>query len=486
MKGLLFFVLFILPYFTLQAQVKLGSIFTDDMVLQAENEIKVWGKAKPLASLTVSLGKSTTTVKAGQDGKWMAILPKMKYGGPYQLKVEGDGAITLNNVMLGEVWFCAGQSNMRWFVRDSKNAKAEITNADYPNIRFFVSPLKGTHEPQEEIENVKWEVCTPQSIPMKTAVGYFFGKELQKKLKGVAIGLIDISYGGASITAFMDKETCENSKQADFIKKYTGNFLNSYNERKAKWDENPEGKPPYYPENVLTGMSYNYMVHPLVPFQVRGAIWYQGETNAWHPERYIDMFGEYITMMRTVFQNPEMPYYFVQLAGFRGREGAKRDLGRWGNFRLAQEECLKFENTGMATAFDIGEEYDIHPKNKQEVGRRLSLLALKNTYGHKKVIDKGPTFKNFKFEDDKVILTFENIGKKLVVTEGEKITGFLYKKGNEYESVEGKIIGKNKVEIPYQEGDLYYAYENFFVPNLYNSANLPATPFKIKINKPVK
>ncbi|NME70743.1 sialate O-acetylesterase [Flammeovirga aprica] len=486
MKKLYFLVVLFLPFLSLQAQVKLSSIFTDDMVLQAEKEIKVWGKAKPSATLFISLGKSTTTVKVDENGKWMAVLPAMKYGGPYQLKVEGDGVVILNNVMLGEVWFCAGQSNMRWFVRDSNNKEEEIANADYPNIRFFVSPLKGTHEPQDEIKNVKWEVCTPKSIQMKTAVGYFFGRELHKELKGVAIGLIDISYGGASITAFMDKETGEKSKQAEFIKTYTGNFLKAYNEKKAKWDENPEGKPPFYPENVMTAMSYNAMVHPLVPFQVRGAIWYQGETNAWHPERYIDMFGEYITMMRSVFQNPEMPYYFVQLAGFKGRKGAKRNLGRWGNFRLAQEECLKFENTGMATAFDVGQDYDIHPRNKQEVGRRLSLLALKNTYGKKKVIDKGPTLKSVGFKGDKVILTFDNVAKKLVLTSGENVKGFLYKIGNDYEEVEAKLIGKNKIEIPYKEGELYYAYENYFEPNLYNSVNLPATPFKAVISKPVK
>lgn len=486
MKKIYLLLLLFSPIFALQAQVKLGSLFQNNMVLQAEKEIRIWGKAKPSSQLAISLGKSETSIQVGKDGKWKATLPKMKYGGPYQLKVKGTETITLKNVMVGEVWFCSGQSNMRWFTRDANYPKREIAEANYPQIRFFAVPLSGSATPKDEVKNTKWEVCSPKSVSNKTAVGYFFGRELHKKLKGVAIGLIDISYGGASISTFMDAETVKNSSELAGIERRNKGFLKSYNKEKAKWDKNPTKKEPYYPENNLASFCFNDMIHPLIPYAVRGLIWYQGETNAGEPKPYVTWYGEYIEMMRKHFQDENMPAYFVQLAGFKGVKGHEMQHPSWAIFRLAQAECLKFKNTGMATAYDIGEAHDIHPRNKQEVGRRLSLLALKNTY-EKNVVAEGPTFEKYKVKGDKAILYFSHVGKKLKSISNSPIEGFSYKTSDgNYKPVEAKLIGKNKVEVPYQEAELYYAFENCPKIELFNSANLPMYPFKVLISKPVK
>ncbi|WP_281614754.1 sialate O-acetylesterase [Flammeovirga sp. SubArs3] len=464
--------------------LKVAEIFTNDMVIQADKEIRVWGKADPKSKVDVLLGKSKVSVETDNEGKWKAILPKMKYGGPYQLMVRSKETITLNNVMVGEVWFCAGQSNMRWHVRGSKNKKEEIAAANHPNIRFFTVPESGIDTPQENFKTkVKWEVCTPESVDDKSAVGYFFGKKLQEELKGVTIGLIDISYGGSSISTFMDAETIKNSKAPEGIANRNKGFLAAYERRMEEWRKDTSKKEPYYPENCLGSFCYNYMYHPLVPYSVRGTIWYQGETNAGEPDPYVVWFGEYVNMMRDRFENEDMPVYFVQLAGFLGRKGAEMKYPSWAKFRLAQAECLKLENTGMATAYDIGEDYDIHPKNKQDVGLRLSLLALKNTYG-KKVVAEGPSYKKFKIDGDKVVIEFSNVAKKLVASTGkETIHGFMYETSpGVYEDVEAKIISKNKIEVPYKEATLYFSYKNYDIIELYNSENLPVYPFKVSIH----
>ncbi|WP_044210817.1 sialate O-acetylesterase [Flammeovirga sp. OC4] len=463
--------------------LKLADIFTNDMVIQADKEIKVWGKAEPNTPIKVSLGNKSTSVKSDQEGKWKAILPKMKYGGPHTLEVNGKEKRSFTNVMVGEVWFCAGQSNMRWFVRDAKNPKEEIAAANHSNIRFFTVPLSGSEFPQEHFtQKTKWEVCTPKSVAQKTAVGYYFGRELQEKLKGVAIGLIDISYGGASISTFMDAETVKNSKSIQGIKKRNKNFLAAYERQMDEWRKDTSKRPPHYPEQYLGSFCYNDMYHPIIPFSVRGTIWYQGETNEGEPDPYVIWFGEYIEMMRDHFENEEMPFYYVQLAGFAGTKGSEMKYPSWATFRLAQAKCLKYENTGMATAYDLGEPNEIHPKNKQEVGRRLSLLALRDTYG-KKVIAQGPTYKSYKVNGDKVVLEFSNVAKRLVSTTAtSSVKGFMYEiTPGTYEAVEAKIIGKNKVELPLKAATLYYSYENYAAIDLYNSERLPVYPFKVAI-----
>ncbi|ANQ52478.1 sialate O-acetylesterase [Flammeovirga sp. MY04] len=485
MKKTLNTFLFILIALNAFGQLKFAEVFQDNMVLQANKEIQIWGEGKPSSEFKISLDKKAVNVKVNKDGKWSVSFPKMKYGGPYELKAEGNETITYKNVMVGEVWFCAGQSNMRWFVRDANNPREEIKNSsNYSNIRFLAMPLSGSDTPKTEVK-AKWEVCSSTTIKNKTAVGYFFGKELSDNLKGVAIGLIDISYGGASISTFMDAETIKNSPEIEGIERRNKNFLAHYHKQKKKWDENPEGKAPYFPENCLGSYCFNDMIHPLIPYTVQGMIWYQGETNAGEPKPYITWYGEFVGMMRKHFKNENMPTYFVQLAGFKGVKGREMQNESWAMFRLAQAECLKFENTGMATAMDVGEAHDIHPRNKQEVGRRLSLLALRDTY-KKKVIAEGPTVKSYKVDNNKLIITFDNVAKQLTTSDGkDEVIGFAVRNDEgKLDAISAKIIGKNKVEVNLQGNNLImYAYAKFPECNLYNSANLPATPFNLNIDQ---
>jgi sialate O-acetylesterase len=370
------------------ANVKLASIFSDHMVLQADKTIVVWGTADIAELVTVEINGFKAISRTTINRKWKVELPAMKYGGPYELKVSGDNIVVLKNVMIGEVWLCAGQSNMRMTVKGVSNAKEEMAQADYKNIRFLTIPNSGNTEPQNTV-NASWEVCSPKSIASKTAVGYFFGRELNTELN-VAIGLIDVSYGGATIFTFMDESTVEKTIDTATFNGVQKQRWDAYKARVENWEINDRHnkRPSFSPQHFST-LCYNAMVHPIVPFANRGAIWYQGESNASEPEKYVTWFGDYISMMREKFNNAEMPLYFVQLAGFENQLPPET----WAKFRLGQEQCMKYPNTGMAAALDIGMKDNIHPKNKQEVGRRLALNALNQTYGKTDVAYRGPQLK---------------------------------------------------------------------------------------------
>jgi len=465
------------------ANVKIASVFSDNMVLQADRKLTVWGTANPAESITVEINGNTAATRTGFNKKWKLELPPMKYGGPYELNVFGDDTLTLKNVMIGEVWLCGGQSNMRMKVERVEDAREEIDKANYPDIRFFTAPDSGSEKPQSSMV-ASWEVCSSRSVGSKTATGYFFGRKLHRELN-VAIGLVDISEGAATIFTFMDKTTFNNTLDAAEVIQRGKWGWERYQSQIEEWEADGKKKPrPIFRHQHYPILCYNAMVNPVVPFANRGAIWYQGEANASFPDAYVSWFGDYITMIRNKFNNPEMPFYFVQLAGFEGLKNYHIDPDSWAAFRLGQEKCLEHPNTGMATAMDIGMKNDIHPKNKQEVGRRLALCALNQTYGKTDVVCNGPQLQSIEAKNKSIVLTFSHChGGLQNKGEGKNVKGFsaILNNGDIVE-LEGKIKSQNTIEIKASDVQrLRYAYANFPNCPLYNGEGLPALSFDEKI-----
>ncbi len=453
------------PPFQADAGIWLPSIFADHMVLQANAPVPVWGWAEPGDTVTVEFAGQKKNAVADVSNHWTITLDPMPVSSkPRKMIISSDSndpAIQYSNLLVGEVWLCAGQSNMRMTVRGVVNANKEMAEAAYPNIRFFTLPSIGSKKPQENVA-ANWEVCSPETVHELTAAGYFFGRELHGELD-VPVGLIDISYGGAPISTFMDAQTVRQTAGNDLIYQMDKDVLNTKVLR----------------VQGVSSRCYNAMVAPIVPYAVRGTIWYQGESNVGTPDEYISWYSDYMQMMRTKFNNPSMPFYHVQLAGFLNQPNTNVPPEVWARFRLAQERILEAPNTGMATAMDIGMKDNIHPRNKQEVGRRLALCALNNTYGKTDLVCEGPRFESLKKHGTNVTLKFSNCDGGLK-SKGP-VAGFsgLLEDGTTVE-LTGKIVEDDSVEIElngYRIKRLRYAYANFPVCSLVNGANLPALSF---------
>ncbi|MFH6771679.1 sialate O-acetylesterase [Gaetbulibacter aestuarii] len=313
-----------------------------------------------------------------------------------------------------------------------------------------------------------------------TGADYFFGKKLNEKLN-VPIGLIDISYVLATIATFLDKTTVLHTKDTSAIFSFKRQRHKEFLKQNINWEENGyQGKRPAYNPQHFPTLCFNGMVNPIIPFSCKIIVWYQDESEALSQisEQYVTWFGDYISMMRKKFKNPELPIYYVQLAGFEFPQDTTSIS--WAKFRISQEECLKYKNIGMATAVDIGINNNIHPVNKQEIGRRLALITLNKTYGFSDIIYQGPHISSIETKSKKLILTFDHTYGGLVSkSKGNTVTGFSAELNNgEILQLTGKITSKNTIQISVSNlKSIRYAYANYPDCNLYNNANLPALPF---------
>ncbi|MHC4800157.1 MAG: sialate O-acetylesterase, partial [Planctomycetota bacterium] len=424
------------------ADVKLPAVISDNMVLQRGMKVPIWGWAEPGEKIEVrfgiySYGWRTTTDK---DGKWMVKIGPLKAGGSFEMIIKGHNTITLKNILVGEVWVCSGQSNMQWPVTRSANAEQEIAGADYPNIRLFTVERKVAEQPQSDCVG-SWAPCSPQTVPGFSAVAYFFGRKLHKELN-VPVGLIHTSWGGTPAEAWTSKDVLESDvdfapilkRYADAIAKYP-QAKKKYEEDVEEWKEavkkaKAEGKRaprrpsrPFGPWNPHSPAGlYNAMIAPLIPYGIGGAIWYQGESNAGRAYRYRKLFPAMIKNWRNDWGQGSFPFLFVQLANFMAVSPEPAESA-WAELREAQLMTLALAKTGMAVIIDIGEARDIHPKNKQDVGKRLALWALAGSYG-KKLVCSGPIYKSMKVEGNKIILHFDHAGGGLVAGGGGPLKGF--------------------------------------------------------------
>ena len=477
------------------AAVKPHALFADGAVLQQGMPVPVWGWADDGEKVTVEFQgqKVSATPSAGSGGKWMVMLKALKAGGPFEMKISGTNTITLKNVLVGEVWLCSGQSNMAWRLSQTSNAEADIAAAKYPNIHLFTVPNNPKDEPVADVK-AAWQECTPETAKNFSAVGYFFGRALQLARQGVPVGLINSSVGGTPSEAWTSGEVVRNDPNFAGVRERYAKAVADWPEAKAKWEAalekhkeiaakaREEGKTappapakPFGPEhqNRPVGL-YNGMIAPLVPYALRGAIWYQGESNAGRAYEYRSIFPAMIQDWRKAW-NSEMTFLFVQLAPY-----APPAAYTYAELREAQLLTLKLPKTGMAVITDVGEERDIHPKQKQPVGERLALAARAIAYGEK-IEYSGPVYSGLKVEGNRAVLSFKHAGGGLVA-KGDKLTGFTIAGADqkfvpaEAEIKGDKIIVSNSsIATPVA---VRFGWENWPVLNLWNKAGLPATPFR--------
>ncbi len=490
------------------ADVKLPALISDNMVLLQDSKANVWGTADAGEKVTVKLGDKTAGTMADQNGKWSVKLENLKAGAGKEMTVAGKNTITVKNVAVGEVWIASGQSNMEMAVKSSMNSEQEIAAAKFPDIRVFTVTKKGSKTPLDDCTG-KWELATPENAGHFSAVGYFFSREIHAKLKQ-PVGLIHTSWGGTPCETWIP-ESGMNSNEAfgsHWAKKMAAYpaAKEAYDKQVASFKEatekaKAEGKPvpraPRAPEgpDSLNGAPsglYNGMIAPVAPYTIRGALWYQGESNAGPNNRgNMDLYGQLFPVMilswRYEFakaqgvprEESEFPFLFVQLANFQKRFEQPSD-SYWAQIREAQLGTLEVPRTGMALAIDVGDANDIHPKNKQEVGHRLALSALAQVY-FQEMEYSGPLYRDMQIEDSKVRLNFSN-AQDLKTSDGGPIKGFaLAGEDKKFHWAQAKIehdhIVVSSPDVPNPVAIRYGWADNPDV-NLVNGAGLPASPFR--------
>lgn len=482
------------------ADIKLPAIIGDNMVLQQGGKATIWGWADPDEEVMVGVSWHSMkwAVTADKDGKWSFKMNPPKVGGPYEMTLTGKNSITIKNILVGEVWVASGQSNMQMSVQSSNNAEQEIAEANYPKIRLFYVKRTVADKPQSDCEG-SWVECSPETVPGFSAVAYFFGRYLHKELD-VPVGMIHTSWGGTPAEAWTRREVLEEMPEcAPILKRYADAVANypkakeEYEKKLAEWKEaaakakaegkNPPRRPrePFGPGNphAPAGL-YNAMIAPLIPYGIAGVIWYQGESNAGRAYQYRTLFPNMIKNWRKDWGLGQFLFLFVQLANFMQTKPEPGDSA-WAELREAQLMTLALPNTGMAVIIDIGEADNIHPKNKQDVGKRLALWALANTYG-KKLVYSGPIYKSMKIDGNSIVLSFDHVGGGLVAKGGEELKGFAVAGvDKKFVWADAKIVGDTVVVSSDQVAEpaaVRYAWADNPVCNLYNKEELPASPFR--------
>ncbi len=456
----------------LQADISLAKIFSDHMVLQRNSTVKVWGTADPGDKLVLKFNDTTTNPTVDPGGRWSTVIKTPDAGGPYVLEVSteaGEPKIVINDVMVGEVWICSGQSNMNWPVSKSLNADTEIEMAKaYPEIRLFtVEPYASASPTSDFNKTSPWDCCSQESVRGFSATAYFFARELSKRLD-MPIGLIHVSWGGTRCEAWTSRPAMDAVEELAPLLR--------------QWDENDDPTSRHRPSNL-----YNGMIAPLTGFSFRGVIWYQGEANVGRGWQYGTLFPTMIDNWRKdLGKGKKFPFYFVQLAPFRYNGKSPQALPEVWDAQL--KTFNQVENTGIVVTTDIGDPADIHPKNKQEVGRRLALWALKSTYDseldeEKKVKQcSGPIYESISTNANQIRVTFKHAEGGLVARNDAELTHFsicgedkVFHPAQAAIDGESVIVSSDKVEKPIA---VRFGWDDTASPNLFNKDFLPASPFR--------
>ncbi|NLF38253.1 sialate O-acetylesterase [bacterium] len=486
------------------AELRVAPLFQADMVLQREADVPVWGWADEGGTVTVAFAGTSATAVAGTDGAWKVTLGPFKASAaPAVLSVSTKSAcIQVSNVLVGDVWLCSGQSNMQWPVRQTTNAEAEIADAqNWPQIRLATVQNVTAAEPRKDAQ-VAWSVCSTASAPDFSAAGYYFGRTLCKEL-GVPVGLIDSSWGGTPVEAWTSREMLETMpfltgrlERADIARK-TFNLeaaTKEHEKQLAAWEAavakaKADGtdlprKPSLWNPNTnphQPACLFNAMINPLVPFAIKGAIWYQGEANAGRAIEYRTAFPAMIKDWRQRW-GYDFPFLFVQLANFMDvQTEPSQEKATWHLLREAQFMTLSLPKTAMASAIDIGEARDIHSKNKQEVGRRLALGALAVAHG-KPVEWSGPLYASHEVKGSNVVVSFTHLGGGLATRDGGALKGFaIAGEDKTFVWADARIDdGRVVVSAPgvAKPAAVRYSWANNPIGNLINKEGLPATSFR--------
>lgn len=502
--------------FSAAAEVRLPRIFTDNMVLQREMPVRVWGWADPGEAVKVSLAGANAATKADQSGQWSVEMPALKSGDNLELVVNGKNSLKLKNVAIGDLWVCSGQSNMEMDLGGCLGATEDIKAADLPRIRR----IKINHEQagQAAVEAptaTQWQVCSPDTVRGFTAVGFYFAREIQQKT-GVTIGIVDDNWGGTPIEPWVPTEGLEivpelksdltarqeaiKAFRAELPKALTGveDWISKTRRDLANGTETtPMPAFPTHPGgNGWSGM-YNAMIHPFVKLPIKGALWYQGESNGGEGETYYHKMQALIGGWRHQWNQGDFPFYFVQLASFQSPTENPGDANGWPKLREAQTKSLTIPNTGMAVITDtvpLAEAGDIHPKNKYDVGLRLACWALNRDYGLKDVEVSGPLFKALKIEGNRARVMFDHVGSGLMM--GTKVGRTPASENKEGKLKRFAVAGADKkwhwAEAVIENNTILVSAPEVSEPvavrfafqmnpdgaNLYNREGLPASPFR--------
>jgi sialate O-acetylesterase len=429
------------------ADVRLPHLISDHMIFQRDKPIRVWGWAAEGEHVRVHLAGKSAETSADHAGKWQVELAAMPAGGPHELVVEGKNRLVVRDVLVGEVWFASGQSNMEWILFKAIGGDAAIREADYPQIRLFTVPQLLAKQPQEDMV-ADWRPCSPKTVSWFSAVAFFFGRELHRELK-VPVGLVASAYGGTRIEDWTP-----------------GIGVSAVEELRGK-------------DRAENGGLYNGMVHAITPLRVRGAIWYQGEGNVGDGMTYLYRMKALIGGWRAVWGEGDFPFYYVQVAPLNWGGKPKDQLPQlW----EAQTAAMQVPHTGMAITNDIGNVGDAHPRNKRDVGKRLALWALAKTYGRKDLICCGPLYQSMQVEGNKIRIKFSGAEDGLESRRGKPLTWFtIAGSDRKFVPAQAEIDGKTIVvssETVTAPVAVRFAWHQVAEPNLMNKAGLPASAFR--------
>jgi sialate O-acetylesterase len=486
---------------TARADVSLPDVIASSMVLQQKQAIPIWGAAEPGESVTVTFGKVKKTVVADASGRWRVDLGKFRANSsPQSMTIAGKNTIVLNDILVGEVWLVAGQSNMQRLLRETDNGEAVQAAANHPNIRLFNVSREVAFKHRTG-KLAEWAACTPESVKEFSAAGYYFGVELEMELK-VPIGLINSSYGGSQAEAWTPveylladpdlKATVERTKIWDAERP---RVRVEYDEAIKKWRENSDKQraagvrpspspavPDALREYRIAASIYDRMISPLIPFAIKGVIWYQGESNEARAEQYNILLPTMIRSWRERWGAGNFHFGIIQLPNYR-RIKDEPEESAWSFLREAQRRtALTTPNTGLIVTIDIGEANDIHPKNKVDVGRRMFRWAMRQAYA--RTLPDSPMLNKAEAKGTKILLTFDNAGSGLKIGSGDTLAEFAIAGADrKWLWAEAKIIGKDKIEVwsPQLSAPVAVRYafnSNPKHPNLTNDSGLPAAPFR--------
>jgi sialate O-acetylesterase len=491
-------------------QLMLPAVFCDHLVLQREKPIRIWGWTSVGETVIVDFSGQLKKTKADSQGNWqveLAPLPASAEG--KNLAVRSGGVEKkITDVVVGEVWFCSGQSNMGLTLERTGNLGEEQKAPENPQLRFFTYPNQAANEPQIDVKSGRWLVVGPQSLGNVYATAYYFGKMVQKEL-GIPVAFIQGAIGGTPIEAWMARATLATDPEMDEIAQ-TGLKLNSEGEikNKAYLAQGGDAKKlpwPAWKVYQTPSQLYNGMIHPFTPFTLRGFLWYQGEHNLGNPQVYAKLFPAHIKAWRSAWGQGNLPFYYCQLPGLLLKGGPTPE-GNIAKMRLIQAQAQTLPKTGMAVIYDTAEELDNHPANKRPAGERLALLALAKEYG-KTITFSGPVYLASKVEGGRIRVIFSQIGSGLVAKEipleykpvsrkpetkplirtnpGSQLEGFQIQSENgEWIWADAHIEGNDVVVEPKEVSKLKairYAGADFGFFNLYNKEGLPAAPFEVPL-----
>lgn len=474
-----------------------ADVFTDHMVLQRNAIIKIWGEAQNGSLVEVRFAGQLRKVKAIQ-GKWQVTLKTGEAGGPYKLDIiNGNNKVSFQDVLIGDVWLAGGQSNMEFALRRVKDAQKEISSADYPQIRYYKVPRK--FYPEHEVSKASWRVCSPQTAPEFSAIAYYFSRNIHKELN-IPIGIIQTPVGGTTVEAWTSRTLLMSDKDFRPIVQHYDSIVNSYgsdgyeklynryvsslaeynqlNAEQKKYIDKPVEPMGRKNFHRPIGLSET-MLNTVIPYTLKGFLFYQGESNTARGAQYRKLFPAMINEWRTAWGQGDIPFLFIQLPRFETK------TRYWYELREAQYlTSHHVKNTAMVVAFDQGNPKDIHPIVKDTVGWRLSQLALGKVYG-KKVVCQGPEFKKMtKTADGSLLLDFTNAGTGLVSKDNAAtLSGFAVAgKDGKFYPAEAIIVGKNQVKVKNNlvtnPVDVRYLWVNSGDMNLFNKEGFPAFPFR--------